>query len=54
MKQKYIPPEIEDFDLEMESQILQSSVPVDENFEEVDTMGQEVEDINPSDWSHTW
>lgn len=57
MKQNYVPPEIlEDVQLESDFQILQqSNVTVDENFEKVETMGQEIgETINSNDWSQEW
>ena len=54
-KQKYIAPAVlDDLLLEMEGQILHASVPVeDTDFEEVETVGQEVGVID-NDWTHTW
>ena len=56
-KQKYIAPAVlDDLLLEMEGQILYASRNVaDEDFDEVETMGQSVSDLNPEGgFNHTW
>ena len=53
-KMKYIAPAIlEELKIEMEGSILYESRPVEtDDFDDVDTMGQIVEDI--ADLTHTW
>ena len=57
-KMKDIAPAIlEELKIEMEGSILAASVTTepDPNFENVETMGQEIGGtIDTSDWSHTW
>jgi len=56
-KKKYTAPAVlDDLALEFEAEILgPSTAEVDENFKEVDTMGQEVGGtINNNNWSTSW
>lgn len=56
-KQEYIAPAVlDELLLEMEGQILlSSSDPVDDNFEDVETMGQDIGGtIKGDSWTHEW